>query len=105
MYAKGMLFRSVARWLAVSAIPEAAACTPCMARLSLHSRHGRVGSEKQICACERRYMSSPGFYMICGICLLEGASAACEELFMGKTCFEAAGSHLGERHQENDALS
>ena len=50
-------------------------------------------------------MSSPGFYMICGICLLEGASAACEELFMGKTCFEAAGSHLGERHQENDALS
>jgi hypothetical protein len=33
---------------------------------------GVFGSEKQICACERRYMFSPDFCMICGICPLEG---------------------------------
>ena len=69
-----MLFGSVARWLVVSAIPEAAACIRCMARLSVHPRHQSVGSEKQICACERRYMFSPDFCMICGICPLEGTS-------------------------------
>lgn len=40
----------LARWLVMSAIPAVAACVlpSCVARLSLHSRHRGVGSEKQV---------------------------------------------------------
>jgi hypothetical protein len=51
-------------------------------------------------------MFSPGLRMICGICPFEcQVSAAYQESFRKKTCFDAADSPLGERHHGNDALS